>query len=60
MKCPKCGKETEWLRALSRDDNKTMICDECGTNEALVAAGIKENMWISHAIKKCLGYEGGL
>ena len=23
MKCPKCGRDTEWLRALSRVDNKT-------------------------------------
>ena len=42
MKCPKCGKETEWLRALSRVDNKTRICDECGTKEALDAAGLTE------------------
>ena len=33
--CPKCGKEFERLPALSRIDNKTMICDECGTMEAL-------------------------
>lgn len=38
--CPRCGKETEWLRALSRKDNKTMICDQCGTEEALDAAGL--------------------
>lgn len=35
MKCPKCGREFDRLLALSRDDNKTMICDECGTKEAL-------------------------
>lgn len=34
MKCPKCGKETEQLRALSRRDNRTMICGICGTKEA--------------------------
>lgn len=33
--CPKCGREFERLLALSRTDNKTMICDECGTMEAL-------------------------
>ena len=33
--CPKCGKEYEKLLALSRTDNKTMICDECGVKEAL-------------------------
>ncbi|MCR5791367.1 MAG: hypothetical protein K6G83_15900 [Lachnospiraceae bacterium] len=34
-KCPKCGKEYERLLALSRRDNKTMICDVCGMKEAL-------------------------
>lgn len=33
--CPRCGREFERLLALSRTDNKTMICDECGTMEAL-------------------------
>lgn len=35
MKCPKCGKEADKLLALSRRDNKTMICNECGIREAL-------------------------
>lgn len=35
MKCPKCGRKFERLLALSRSGNKTMICDECGTMEAL-------------------------
>ena len=34
-KCPKCGRNFERLLALSRVDNKTMICDECGIMEAL-------------------------
>ncbi len=33
--CPKCGRSFERLLALSRTDNETMICDECGTVEAL-------------------------
>ena len=33
--CPRCGREYERLLALSRKDNKTMICDQCGTEEAL-------------------------
>lgn len=33
--CPKCEREFERLLALSRTDNKTMICDECGTMEVL-------------------------
>ena len=35
MICPKCGRKCERLLALSRVDNKTMICDDCGTMEAL-------------------------
>ena len=35
MKCPRCKREFERLLALSRKDNKTMICDQCGMEEAL-------------------------
>lgn len=35
MICPKCGRSFERLLALSRIDNITMICGECGTMEAL-------------------------
>lgn len=34
-KCPKCGRSFEQLLAVSRTDNKTMICDKCGVKEAL-------------------------
>ena len=41
-KCPRCGhgipndaQEGEYPGALSRRDNKTYICSECGTLEAL-------------------------
>lgn len=33
--CPKCGRSFDRLLAVSRIDNETMICDECGTMEAL-------------------------
>ena len=33
--CPKCGRKFERLLAVSRVDNKAMICDRCGTMEAL-------------------------
>lgn len=33
--CPKCGREYEGYPALSRVDNKTEICSECGMREAL-------------------------
>ncbi|PED63987.1 hypothetical protein [Priestia megaterium] len=35
MICPSCGTKHERLLALSRKDNKTSICDDCGTQEAL-------------------------
>lgn len=38
--CPKCGKAYIGYPAMSRTDNKTKICPECGTREALDAAGI--------------------
>lgn len=38
--CPKCGKTYTGCPALSRVDSITEICPECGTREALDAAGI--------------------
>lgn len=35
MICPKCRRDLDRLLALSRRDNKTNICDECGIREAL-------------------------
>ena len=35
--CPLCGREYEEYPAISRKDNKTEICPECGTQEALEA-----------------------
>lgn len=33
--CPKCGGEYTEHPALSRTDNETEICPDCGTREAL-------------------------
>lgn len=33
--CPKCGKIYHGHPALSRMDNKTEICPDCGTKEAI-------------------------
>ena len=55
MKCPRCGKEVNKLLALSRADNRTMICDECGTKEALDAAGLTEGSSIRNSILACVG-----
>ncbi len=35
--CPKCGQEYTDYPAISRADNKTEICPECGTQEAIEA-----------------------
>ena len=39
-KCPICGAVYEGYPAISRKDNKTEICPECGTMEALDAKGV--------------------
>ena len=48
-KCPRCGKMTTDYPALSRRDNKTEICSQCGTEEALYdyfssKKGVKEGL----------------
>ncbi len=40
--CPKCGQEYTGRPALSRTDNKTPICPDCGTREALENIGVGE------------------
>lgn len=35
--CPKCGRKYDESPAISRDDNETEICPECGMMEALNA-----------------------
>ena len=38
--CPKCGCVYTEVPALSRVDNETLICPDCGIHEALKALGI--------------------
>jgi len=38
--CPKCGKEYIGAPALSRTDNQTLICPDCGTRESLESIGV--------------------
>lgn len=38
--CPKCGKEYSGAPALSRTDNQTLICPDCGTRESLESIGV--------------------
>lgn len=40
--CPVCGKEYTERPALSRKDNKTFICPDCGLREALESIGMDE------------------
>ena len=38
--CPHCGKTYSERPAISREDNETLICPDCGTREALAALGV--------------------
>ena len=38
--CPICGKEYTQRPAISRTDNKTSICPDCGTRQALATMGV--------------------
>lgn len=38
--CPKCGATYHERPAISRLDNTTAICPDCGTREALMTLGI--------------------
>lgn len=41
--CPLCGRRYTGTPALSRIDNSTKICPDCGTREALVSIGVSLN-----------------
>lgn len=53
--CPRCGERYGGPPALSREDNKTLICPDCGTREALEQMGIdeKEQQEIIETIHRC-------
>lgn len=38
--CPVCGNRYKGHPALSRKDNQTLICPDCGTREALASIGV--------------------
>ena len=56
--CPLCGAEYTEPPAISRTDNKTPICPDCGTREALESLGVgtEEQEKIVNTIHK---YTGG-
>ena len=41
--CPKCGRTYSGHPALSRTDNETLICPDCGIREALESIGVQED-----------------
>lgn len=53
--CPRCGHSYCEPPALSREDNKTLICPDCGTREALETLGVtsEEQEQIIAAIHRC-------
>ena len=54
--CPRCGKPYYEPPALSRLDNETLICPDCGTREALDSIGVspEEQDSIIQTIHRCL------
>ena len=38
--CPRCGQAFREHPALSRLDNETLICPDCGTRQALQSIGV--------------------
>ena len=38
--CPLCGRPYHGAPALSREDNETLICPDCGTRQALASIGV--------------------
>ena len=53
--CPRCGATCRERPALSREDNETLICPDCGTREALESLGVctEEQDEILRAIHRC-------
>lgn len=52
--CLRCGKEYNETPTLSRVDNETLICPDCGTREALESIGVnQEEQQIIDTIHRC-------
>lgn len=58
--CPRCGQVYCGRPALSRADNKTQLCPDCGTRQALESIGVdeKEQDAILASIHGCRGTAG--
>ena len=59
--CPRCGQTYHGRPAVSRKDNKTPLCPDCGTREALGSIGVdgKEQEQILAAMHRRCGRRGG-
>lgn len=57
--CPRCGQAYRGRPALSRKDNKTPVCADCGIRDALESIGVdrEEQEQILEAIHRCCGRE---
>lgn len=53
--CPRCGNAYHGVPSLSRADNETLICPDCGTREALESIGVdaQEQEKILDTIHRC-------
>lgn len=54
--CPHCGMAYYEPPALSREDNETLICPDCGTREVLESMGVdaEEQEHIIEKIHSCI------
>ena len=55
--CPRCGQTYHGRPAVSQIDNKTPLCPDCGTREALESIGVdvEEQDSILASIHRCTG-----
>lgn len=56
--CPICGKEYRQYPAISRKDNRTEICPDCGVLEALATFGCSREEQL-HILDKIHSAKGG-
>ena len=59
--CPLCGRAYHGAPALSRENNETLICPDCGTRQALQSIGVKpsEQEQILETIHRHMGRPPG-
>lgn len=51
-KCPRCGGKIKTYPALSRRDNKTYICSDCGQDEAMFDFWLSQNKTMTEEMKE--------